>query len=115
MVFPVWLRPIEHKKCLTQLFCFSNVLQDDGYEFIIQKVPQRFRGTIGYCSGDNLGSQALGGFKEGSRAHRPCRDCMGNTEEIKINVCTVWFCNLSKILHSLINFFVSVFRSFLFF
>ena len=37
-------------------------------------------------SGDNLGSQLIGGFKEGSGAHLKCRHCMGTTEEIKRKV-----------------------------
>ena len=45
-----------------------NVLpQDTGHEFWIGGVPRKFRGTIGYFSGDNVGSQLMGGFKESSR------------------------------------------------
>ena len=40
------------------------------------------QGTIIYCSGDNLGSQLVGGFKEGAAAHRKCRECMGTLQEI---------------------------------
>ncbi len=45
-----------------------------------------FRGTVAVVSADNLGSNALGGFKEGSTAHRPCRQCMGTLEEMKVEV-----------------------------
>ena len=41
--------------------------QDTGHEFWIGGVPRKFRGTIGYFSGDNVGSQLMGGFKESSR------------------------------------------------
>jgi hypothetical protein len=44
-----------------------------------------FRGTIAFFCGDNLGSQFIGGFKEGSRAHRVCRECMGT--QIQISIC----------------------------
>lgn len=46
-----------------------------------------FAGTITYVSGDNLGSQAVGGFKEGSGANLKCRHCMGETDGIKCKVC----------------------------
>jgi hypothetical protein len=45
--------------------------------------PLSFAGTIVMVSGDNLGSQLCGGFKEGAGAHLKCRHCMGNTDEIK--------------------------------
>lgn len=53
-------------------------------------------------SGDNPGIHSLGGSKEGFQAHRKCRHCLGNHEEIKcmaseqhmhdlcINVHTPW-------------------------
>jgi hypothetical protein len=44
-----------------------------------------FRGTIAFFCGDNLGSQFIGGFKEGSRAHRVCRECMDT--QIQISIC----------------------------
>jgi hypothetical protein len=43
---------------------------------------RNFRGTIAYASGDNLGSQQMGGFKEGAQAHRRCRDCMTTVEDL---------------------------------
>jgi hypothetical protein len=39
-----------------------------------------------HSSGDNLGSQLLGGFKEGSQAHRKCRECMGLAEKIQTKI-----------------------------
>lgn len=42
-----------------------------------------FQGTIALASADNFGANALGGFKEGSTAHRPCRQCLGTMEEIQ--------------------------------
>lgn len=54
-------------------------------------------GTIAAISADNLGSLALGGFKESSSAYRLCRHCMATREESK-----------SKVLASYSTFSVSV-------
>ena len=43
-------------------------------------------GTIATFSGDNLGSHAVGGFKEGGSALRPCRHCMVVGTELNIHV-----------------------------
>ena len=40
-------------------------------------------GTITIVSADNLASNALGGFKEGSTAHRGCRQCLATRSEMK--------------------------------
>ena len=42
-----------------------------------------FAGTIAFLSGDNLGFQLIGGFKEGPGAHIKCRHCMGSSNAIK--------------------------------
>ena len=39
-------------------------------------------GAIATVCADNLGSCALGGFKEGSTAHRFCRQCLTKYEEV---------------------------------
>lgn len=36
---------------------------------------------------DNLGSHALGGFKEGRSALRPCRHCLITHDELSSKVC----------------------------
>ena len=41
-------------------------------------------------SGDNLGSQLVGGFKEGAVAHLKCRHCMGNANTVKTMVCILY-------------------------
>ena len=61
--------------------------QDGGHQFLIGGEQRKFAGTIGYISGDNLGSQYLGGFKQGSQSYRKCRVCMGNGTEITECVC----------------------------
>ena len=48
--------------------------------------PTTFRGTVASFIGDNLGSQLVGGFKEGGRALRPCRVCMATSEDIQQKV-----------------------------
>lgn len=44
------------------------------------------QGTIATFVADNLGSHAVGGFKEGFRALRPCRHCMVVGSEMKSQV-----------------------------
>ena len=46
-------------------------------------------GTISLISGDNLGSNLLGGFKAPSGAYRKCRNCMATAEDMKSKVCAV--------------------------
>ena len=45
-----------------------------------------FAGSIAFFSGDNLGSQLIGGFKEGSDAALKCRHCMGTSDAIQTTV-----------------------------
>lgn len=58
---------------------------------MIKGQPRYFAGTIAYVSGDNLGSQQIGGFKQGSQSHRKCRVCMGSTLEICQCVCLLHY------------------------
>ena len=46
----------------------------------------KVRGTIAFFLGDNLGSHAIGGFKEGGSALRPCRHCMVAGSQLKTQV-----------------------------
>ena len=50
---------------------------------MIHNERKSFAGTITFVSGDNLGSQLIGGFKEGPGAHIKCRHCMGSSNAIK--------------------------------
>lgn len=60
-----------------------------GYTFNTAEGPKVLKGTIITCLGDNLGSHAMGGFKEGASAERPCRHCMINKKELNVKVrCT---------------------------
>ena len=53
----------------------------------------KFFGSIVTIPADNLGSHGIGGFKEGFRAFRPCRQCMASNEELKEKVSTNCFFN----------------------
>jgi hypothetical protein len=52
----------------------------------VNGTERKICGSIAYTSADNLGAQALGGFKESCSAHRPCRYCLGTLEEMKSKV-----------------------------
>lgn len=48
--------------------------------------PRVVYGTLAVVSADNLGSLALGGFKESCSAMKMCRHCMASKEDIQIKV-----------------------------
>lgn len=65
-------------------------------------------GTIAIVSADNLGSLALGGFKESCSSLKMCRHCMATKDESRHQVCTCMCCvcvlevynsNLSIVIH----------------
>lgn len=62
------------------------LLQDGGHSFTIKGEEVPLAGTVTFFSGDNLDSQLVGGFKEGSGAHLKCRHCMGSSEDVKTKV-----------------------------
>lgn len=53
---------------------------------IVQGERRSLAGTIAFVSGDNLGSQLIGGFKEGAGAHLKCRHCMGGCNALTSKV-----------------------------
>ena len=57
--------------------------QEAGYTFQIRGEPQTKRGTLCLVSADNLASNAMGGFKEGSTAYRGCRQCLATPDQLK--------------------------------
>ena len=63
--------------------------QELGHEFKLNGEAIIMFGTIAAISVDNLGSLALGGFKESCSVYRICRHCMGTREESKSNVSLV--------------------------
>jgi hypothetical protein len=56
--------------------------QECGYTFSIDGIPLKKYGTLCLVAADNLASNALGGFKEGSTAKRGCRHCLATPSEI---------------------------------
>ena len=81
--------------------------QDCGYQFSINGQKRKFAGTIAFVSGDNLGSQELGGFKVGPGSHLKCRDCLGTTEDIKTKVVYIHYVKLSTLYNVRSMSFVS--------
>ena len=67
---------------------FVNVcnLQEQGHLCTIGGISRVIHGTLVAVSADNLGSCALGGFKEGSTAYRGCWHCMATIPEMKTKV-----------------------------
>ena len=59
------------------------IMQEAGYTFQIRGEPQMKRGTLCLVSADNLASNAMGGFKEGSTANRGCRHCFATPDQLK--------------------------------
>ena len=54
------------------LYLHDMVFQEDGYDFEVNGKIEKFYGTLAVVSADNLGSLALGGFKESCTAYRCC-------------------------------------------
>ena len=61
-------------------------MQENGVEFEIRGEPQKLYGALTIVSADNLGSLALGGFKESCTALKMCRHCMATKEESQTKV-----------------------------
>jgi len=49
-------------------------------------VSKTIFGSLALVSADNLGSLALGGFKESCSAKKMCRHCMATSENFKEHV-----------------------------
>lgn len=62
-------------------------IQEEGIQIDINGILHTFYGTISTVSADNLGSCALGGFKEGSTAYRFCRHCLITIDKLRETVC----------------------------
>ncbi len=54
--------------------------------FEIEGKETKIYGTLSVVSADNLGSLALGGFKESCMAYRCCRHCMATQETARTKV-----------------------------
>ena len=51
------------------------LLQEKGYKFGIQGLPEEMFGTLVGVLADNPASCSIGGFKESCSANLPCRQC----------------------------------------
>jgi len=51
-------------------------MKEKGVEFIVRGNPKTLYGSLAIVSADNLGSLALGGFKESCTALKMRRHCM---------------------------------------
>lgn len=61
-------------------------MQENGVEFEIRGESQKLYGALTIVSADNLGSLALGGFKESCTALKMCRHCMATKDESRTKV-----------------------------
>jgi len=69
-------------------------------EFLIQGAPKVMYGTLAIISADNLGSLALGGFKESCTSIKMCRHCMATKDESQHLVCICTFCQMFHIVYA---------------
>ena len=58
-----------------------------------------YYGSLALVSADNLGSLALGGFKESCTAVRMCHHCMATKENFKKHVSCTYTCICVAILY----------------
>ena len=63
---------------------------------LIRGAAKIIYGTIAIISADNLGSLALGGFKESCSSLRMCRHCMATKDESQHQVRIYVLCSLCK-------------------
>ena len=61
-------------------------IKEHGYSIEVQGLRRTVYGTIAAVSAGNLGSCALGGFKESVIAHHICRQCLATKEQAGIEV-----------------------------
>jgi len=60
-----------------------------GFEITVHGNKEKIFGTVAIVSADNLGSLALGGFKESCSASRMCRHCLTTKSESQKMVRTI--------------------------
>jgi len=63
------------------------ILKERGVDIVIHGVQKTIQGALAVISADNLGSLALGGFKESCSAFKMCRHCMTSKAESQTKVC----------------------------
>ena len=52
-----------------------SVMQENGYKFAVDGLPEKMYGTLVGVLADNPASCSIGGFKESCSARLPCRQC----------------------------------------
>lgn len=61
-------------------------LLECGIDVVVNNVVTRYRGSLLCFIGDTLAANFVGGFKEGvGLANRPCRNCLGTHDSIKLS------------------------------
>lgn len=69
---------------LQPLISDLRILATEGITIVVNNVEKTFQGALLLCLGDNLGSNATGGFKQSfSFAFRFCRSCYVTNSEYK--------------------------------
>lgn len=61
-------------------------MQEEGVVFQLNTTSHTFRGTLTLVTGDNLGSQFVGGYKQLASALRKCCYCMAVAEDMQQKV-----------------------------
>ena len=77
------LIPLDSTEPKVRTFC---IFQEKGHTFTIHGEKCIMYGTVAAIAADNLGSLALGGFKESCTAFRMCRHCMATSDTAKTKV-----------------------------
>ena len=77
--------------------------QEKGVEFVIEGTTKVMYGTVAIVSADNLGSLALGGFKESCSSLRMCRHCMATKEDSKNKVINAYHYHNIIVFSSFMN------------
>lgn len=67
--------------CMFILVHANVLMKEQGVEFIVRGNPKMVYGGLTIVSADNLGSLALGGFKESCTALKMCRHGMATKAE----------------------------------
>ena len=60
---------------------WPQLLQENGYTFVVDGTSNIFYGALSLISTDNPASSALSGLKDSGTALRYCRQCLGTSDE----------------------------------
>jgi len=80
-------------------YCTIHIcIQEQGVKFVTRGTQKLVFGTVAIVSADNLGSLALGGFKESCSAIKMCRHCMTTKDDSQKQVNLIHTYNLDIIM-----------------